>query len=124
MPPQCTRFPMATQTPPTILPHIERFLNFSKCLDVTGIDWDDVPNHVLRDDEIRALTYFMDVESNTIFYLKEILCTPAIEVPEIQAFLSCWAYEEFFHGFALKTFLRSYGVAIDEHRTAQVKRNK
>jgi len=57
-------------------------------------------------------------------YLKELHSTPAIEVPEIQAFLSCWAYEEFFHGFALKQFLRAYGVEIAENRTAEVAQSK
>jgi hypothetical protein len=114
---------MSTETPAAV-PHIERFLGYSKALDLTGIDFDDVKNHPLRDDEIRILTYFMDVESNTIVYLKELLSTPAIEVPEIQAFLSCWAYEEFFHGFALKQFLRAYGVEIGENRTAEVAQSK
>lgn len=103
---------------------LEQHLAHSKALDVSGIDWDDVPNHPLREDEIQILTYFMDVESNTIVYLKELLSTPAIRVPEIQAFLSCWAYEEFFHGFALKQFLRSYGVPVDDNRTAEVAGSK
>lgn len=115
---------METQTHEEAPAHIERYLGHSKALDLTGIDFDDVPNHPLRDDEIRALTYFMDVESNTIVYLKELLSTPAIEVPEIQAFLSCWAYEEFFHGFALKQFLRAYGVDIPDNRTASIQKNK
>ena len=79
---------------------LEQHLNRSKALDVSDIDWADVPNHPLREDELRVLTYMMDVESNTIVYLKELLSTPAIHEPKIQAFLSCWAYEAFFHGHA------------------------
>jgi rubrerythrin len=115
---------MSVQQSPLAQPHIDRYLGHSKALDLTGIDFNDVPNHPLRSDEIQALTYFMDVESNTIVYLKELLSTPAIEVPEIQAFLSCWAYEEFFHGAALKQFLRSAGVPVDEDRTANVAKTK
>ena len=100
--------------------NIERHLTHSKALDLTGIDFDDVRNHPLRDDEVRILTYFMDVEANTIVYLKELLSTPAIEIPEIQAFLSCWAYEEYFHGFALRRFLNAYGVGIADERVAEV----
>jgi hypothetical protein len=114
---------MASESPAAV-PHVERYFGHSKALDLNGIDFDDVPNHPLRPDEIRALTYFMDVEANTIVYLKELLSTPAIEVPEIQGFLSCWAYEEFFHGHALKQFLRAYGVNVDEGRTAKIQKNK
>lgn len=104
--------------------NIERHLTHSKALDLTGIDFDDVPNHPLRDDEIRILTYFMDVESNTIVYLKELLSTPAIDVPEIQAFLSCWVYEEYFHGHAIRRFLNAYGVPVGEERPVEVKAGK
>jgi hypothetical protein len=104
--------------------NIDRHLTHSKALDLTGIDFDDVPNHPLRDDEIRILTYFMDVESNTIVYLKELLSTPAIDVPEIQAFLSCWVYEEYFHGHAIRKFLGAYGVGVGEERVVEVKRSK
>lgn len=99
---------------------MDRFLSHSGALDLTGIDWDDVPHHPLRPDEVRVLTYMMDVESHTITYMKELLSTPAIKAPRIQAFLSCWAYEEYFHGHALKQFLRAYGVAVDENRTAEI----
>lgn len=102
----------------------DQHLSRSKALDISDIDWADVPNHPLREDEIRILTYFMDVESNTIVYLKELLSTPAIHEPKIQAFLSCWAYEEFFHGFALKRFLQAYGVPMAERRTEQNQQKK
>lgn len=108
----------------TATTNIDQHLAHSKALDLTGIDFDDVPNHPLRDDEIRILTYFMDVESNTIVYLKELLSTPAIDVPEIQAFLSCWVYEEYFHGHAIRRFMAAYGLPVDEHRVVGVKASK
>ena len=104
--------------------NIERHLSHSRALDLTGIAFEDVPNHPLRDDEIRILTYFMDVEANTIVYLKELLSTPAIDVPEIQAFLSCWVYEEYFHGHAIRRFLEAYGVPVAEDRPVAVKQGK
>ncbi|HEY9723474.1 MAG TPA: hypothetical protein V6D47_15790, partial [Oscillatoriaceae cyanobacterium] len=96
---------------------LEQHLRHSKAVDTSDIDWEAVPRHPLRDDEIQVLSYFMDVESNTIIYLKELLSTPAAHDPQIQAFLSCWAYEEFFHGHAIKRFLQAYGVPVDEART-------
>lgn len=97
---------------------LEQHLRHSRAVDVSDIDWEAVPRHPLRDDEVRILTYFMDVESNTIIYLKELLSTPAAHDPQIQAFLSCWAYEEFFHGHAIKRFLQAYGVPVHEARTS------
>lgn len=98
---------------------VDVMLGNSGALDLSGIDWEEVPKHPLREDEIRVLTYFMDVEANTIVYLKELLSTEAIHEPKIQAFLSCWAYEEFFHGHAIRRFLQAYGVPLSEARVAQ-----
>jgi rubrerythrin len=59
----------------------------------------------------------MNIESHTIVYLKELLSTKVIEDTEVTSFLSCWAYEEFFHGRALERFLTTYvgpGVVRNE----------
>jgi rubrerythrin len=90
---------------------IERYLDVSKRVDLNGIDFDAAAKLPVNADEIRCLTYMMDVESHTIVYLRGLLNTCAIEDPEIAAFLSCWAYEEFFHGRALRQLLRACGTA-------------
>jgi len=90
---------------------ITRYLDASKKVDLTGIDFASAGNFLLHADEIRCLTYMMDVESHTIVYLRGLLNTCAIDDPEITAFLSCWAYEEFFHSRALRQFLESCGIA-------------
>lgn len=54
----------------------------------------------------------MDIESHTIIYLRDLLATPAAQDPEITAFLSCWAYEELWHGEAFSRFLGEAGVAL------------
>jgi len=90
---------------------ITRYLDASKKVDLTGIDFASAGNFLLHADEIRCLTYMMDVESHTIVYLRGLLNTCAIDDPEIIAFLSCWAYEEFFHSRALRQFLESCGIA-------------
>jgi len=64
----------------------------------------------------------MDIESHTIVYLREILSTSIVEDASITAFLSCWAYEEFFHSQLLKRVLQSQGVAIDDKRFAELRR--
>ena len=50
----------------------------------------------------------MNIEAHTIVYLRELLSTKVIEDAEVTAFLSCWAYEEHFHGAALERLLRTY----------------
>ena len=48
--------------------------------------------------------------------------TAVAEDTSITAFLSCWAYEEFFHSQVLKRLLESQGVAIDDRRFAALRR--
>lgn len=91
---------------------LERYLNVSKRLEVDDLDWASVPDHPLGADEIRALQYFIDIETYTIIYLKELLATPAQFDSEITAFMGCWNYEEFFHGHTLERFLNAYGVPV------------
>ena len=90
---------------------ITRYLDASKKIDLTGIDFASARKFPLHGDEIRCLTYMMDIESHTIVYLRGLLNTCAIDDPEITAFLSCWAYEEFFHSRTLRQFLEACGVA-------------
>jgi hypothetical protein len=54
-----------------------------------------------------------DIESHTIIYLRSLLDTRVIDDPEVATFLSCWLYEETFHGIALARFVRSAGYEID-----------
>lgn len=51
-----------------------------------------------------------------------MLSTAVAEDTSITAFLSCWAYEEFFHSQVLKRLLESQGVAIDDRRFAALRR--
>ena len=101
---------------------LERYLKNSKKVDLAGLDFAQASAHPLSDTEIRCLTYMMDVESHTVAYLRGILNTCAIEDPQTTAFLSCWAYEEFFHGCALRQFLEAAGVVIDPLRAVEVQR--
>ena len=71
-----------------------------------------------------CLGYMMDIESHTIIYLRELLATRIAEDPSITAFLSCWAYEEFFHSQVLRRLLEAYGVAVDDERFARLRRRK
>jgi hypothetical protein len=56
--------------------------------------------------------YMMDIETHTMIYLRDLLATRAAHDPHITAFLSCWVYEELWHGEAFSDFLRHYGIEV------------
>jgi rubrerythrin len=103
---------------------LERYLENSKKVDMRDLDFSKAKEYPLTEDEIRCLTYMMDIESHTLIYMKGLLRTCAIEDPEVVAFLSCWVYEEFFHGRALRRFLEAAGVPVDASRMADVRRRR
>src|SRR3989440_8461642 len=84
----------------------------SGALDLTGIDWTEVPRHPLPAQAIRTLTYMQDIESHTIIYLRSLLATRAVDDPEVATFLACWLHEETFHGIALSRFLEHAGYPV------------
>lgn len=101
---------------------LEKYLRNSKKVDVSDLDFDEARRHPLTTDEVRCLTFMMDVEAHTVSYMRAILNTCAIEDPQTTAFLSCWNYEEFFHGWTLRRFLAALGVGVAADRIADVQR--
>jgi rubrerythrin len=95
---------------------LDRYLRASKRIDLEGVRWDDVPRHPLAPEEARCLAYMMDIESHTIIYLRDLLATRAADDPEITAFLTCWAYEELWHGEAFSRLLGQAGIALPPDR--------
>ncbi len=91
---------------------LDRYLRNSKKVDLSGIEWDDIPNHPLTDGDVMCLHYMMDIETHTVIYLRDLLATRVAADPQITAFLSCWVYEELWHGEAFSDFLRSYGIEV------------
>jgi len=91
---------------------LDRYIRVSGKLDLSAFDWDAVGDHPLPADEARCLRYMMDIESHTAIYLRDLLATPAANDPEVTAFLSCWAFEEMWHGEALSRFLRAADVEV------------
>ena len=101
---------------------LSKYLRASRKLDLDGVDFDAVPRYPLSRDEVRVLTYMMDIETHTIIYLRDLLTTPAAYDPEITAFLSLWAYEEFWHGEALSRFLEAAGERFSPDRPGEIRR--
>src|SRR5580658_10608461 len=101
---------------------LERYVRNSKKVEISDIDLSQASKYPLSAAEIRSLTYMMDIESHTIVYLRSILSTCAIEDPDTTAFLSCWAYEEFFHGRTIGQFLTACGIKFGQDRIAEVQK--
>src|SRR3990170_3484000 len=91
---------------------LDRYLRNSKKVDLSGIDWDDIPNHPLSDGDVMCMHYMMDIEAHTVIYLRDLLATRAAHDPQVTAFLACWVYEELWHGEAVSDFLRAYGIEV------------
>ncbi|HYX78888.1 MAG TPA: ferritin-like domain-containing protein [Solirubrobacterales bacterium] len=98
---------------PTIVEFdLDRYLRNSKKVDLSGIEWEEIPNHPLSAGDVFCLHYMMDIETHTVIYLRDLLATRVAADPQITAFLSCWVYEELWHGEAFSDFLRSYGIEV------------
>lgn len=97
-----------------------RFLTNSHKLDTSDIDWDEARRHGLTAEERFILTYFSDIESQTIRYLRTLLTLRIAFQPDIASFLTTWAYEEFFHGEALSRLMAECGYPLSESRVADV----
>src|SRR5271165_4704691 len=101
---------------------VEKYVRNSKKVDISDLDLSQAARYPVSDDEVRALTYMCDIESHTIVYLRAILNTCAVEDPRTTSFLSCWAYEEFFHGRTLRRFLEAAGARFSPMRMAEVQK--
>ncbi|MDP9341810.1 MAG: ferritin-like domain-containing protein [Actinomycetota bacterium] len=91
---------------------LDRYLRASKKVDLEGVAWHRVKDHPLSVAEARCLAYMMDIETHTVIYLRDLLATSAAVDPEVTAFLSCWVYEELWHGEAFSRFLGEAGYRL------------
>jgi hypothetical protein len=103
-------------------------LERSRRIELDGLDLGAFERHPLGAEPLRCLRYMCDVESHTVCYLREMLVTRAHRDPEITAFLSCWVYEEYWHGEVLGHILGLHGMGeSSDHaralRTSRVKRD-
>ena len=100
---------------------IERYKANSKKLDLSDIPWERIRDYEIAPGAIDAMLYMMDIETHTVIYLSELLVSKACMDPVITSFLSCWVYEEMYHGEAFVRFLREYGIPVSDDRPRQVR---
>ena len=91
---------------------LDRYLRGSKRVDLTDLAWDHIADHPLSVAEARCLAYMMDIETHTSIFLRDLLATRASFDPDVTAFLSCWVYEELWHGEAFSRFLGEAGYRV------------
>jgi hypothetical protein len=100
----------------------DRYVSTSSKILVDDLDWSEARRVSLTRDEVFILTYFSDIESQTVFYLRDLLHTKAAKEPEVLGFLTMWNYEEFFHGRALARLLAECGHPLEDERISHVRR--
>jgi hypothetical protein len=101
-------------------PALERYLRRTGKIIVDDLDWEAAGRVGLSDDEVFALTYFSDIESQTFRYLGALLTMRPRWEPDAAAFLTTWNYEEFFHGRALARLLRVAGHPLASSRVGDI----
>jgi hypothetical protein len=99
---------------------LDRYLALSRATKPESFDW-SAPQPALDSEALFCLGYMMDIESHTIVYMRELLSTRVIRDLTVTAFLSCWAYEEFFHSLLLRRLLARHGVSIDDRRFTELR---
>ena len=91
---------------------LDRYIRTSDRLDLTGVEWDRVREHPLTDAEVRVLRYMMDIESYTVIFFRDMLATRAAFDPDVTAFMTCWNFEELWHGEAFSRLLGEAGIPV------------
>jgi rubrerythrin len=91
---------------------LDRYLRASKRVDLSSVEWDLIHRTPLPVEHARCLTYMMDIETHTAIFLRDLLATRAAFDADVTAFLSCWAYEEVWHGEAFSRFLGEAGYTL------------
>jgi hypothetical protein len=90
-------------------------------LDLEGVDFGDFKDQPLAPEALRSLRYMHDIGHHTVCYLRDLLLTPAHQDPEITSFLSCWVYEELWHGEAIAHILEARGEVAGAPRVAALR---
>ncbi|MGH9081030.1 MAG: ferritin-like domain-containing protein [Acidimicrobiales bacterium] len=89
--------------------------------------WDDIDLNgfaeaPLDESSLRCLRYMHDIEFHTVCYLRDLLVGPSHADPDVTSFLSCWAYEELWHGEAIAAVLTAHGEAAGRTRVESMRR--
>ena len=100
---------------------IDTLVRRSARLEIEDLDMGAFSAQPLDPDTLRCLRYMHHVESHTVCYLRDMLVTSAHKDPSVTAFLTCWNYEEHWHGEALGQVLNAHGELSGRGRLAEMR---
>lgn len=92
---------------------IAQHIAVSDRVEIEDLDWDLARRHGLTDREVENLTFFADIESQTVYYFLEVAKLEVARDPELLTFLTMWNYEEYFHSHAITRLMQECGVQIE-----------
>ena len=101
---------------------IETLVKRSARLKVEDLDLGAFSDQPLDPATLRCLRYMHDVEGHTVCYLRDMLVTRAHRDPNVTAFLTCWNYEEHWHGDAIGQVLDAHGEIAGRRRLNEMRR--
>ena len=100
---------------------IQKHAALSAKIDITDLDWEEARRVGLTPAEANILTYFADIEGQTVFYLSELLKLKSAHDPDSLAFATIWNYEEYFHSQAIMKLLDVCGYGLETDRLSTVR---
>jgi len=92
---------------------IDQYTEASTEVDWRDLDFDAFIDEPLPEVTLRTLRYMCNVEYHTVCYLRDLLVTPSHKERDVNAFMTMWNREEFWHGEALADVLGRHGITID-----------
>jgi hypothetical protein len=101
---------------------IDTLVRRSARLQVEDLDLGVFTHRPLDPATLRCLRYMHDVEGHTVCYLRDMLVTSAHRDPGVTAFLTCWNYEEHWHGDAIGQVLDAHGEVAGRSRLSEMRR--
>jgi hypothetical protein len=94
------------------VPDIQQHLDASKKVEFDDLDWKLAREAGLTVREQQNLQFFADIESQTVFYMLEVVTLEVARDPDLLTFLTMWNYEEYFHSHAISRLLRECGCEV------------
>lgn len=102
---------------------IDQYAETSEAVGWEDLDFDAFDTSPLPADSLRTIQYMCNVEYHTVCYLRDLLVTPSHKERDVNAFMTMWNREEYWHGEALAAVLDRHGITFDydELKAARVK---
>ncbi len=95
---------------------IDQYAETSDPVSWQDLDFEAFDRAPLPAETLRTLRYMCNVEYHTVCYLRDLLVTPSHKERDVNAFMTMWNREEYWHGEALAQVLGRHGITVDYDR--------